>query len=512
MTDWTAGYVADIGYTFGYYTELNPLRVQLQFLNSGLALPGTGAACELGFGQGLSANVHAAASMSKWYGTDFNPAQAAFAQQVNDITGAGAELFDQGFDEFCNRQDLPDFDYIGLHGIWSWISDENRKTIVDFIRRKLKVGGVVYISYNTLPGWAPMVPMRHLLTEHAEVMAAPGRGIVSRIDAAIEFTEKLLAVNPAYARANAVVGPKIDAIKAQNRHYLAHEYFNRDWLPMHFADMAGWLSPAKLSYACPAFPLDHVDAMNLNADQQAFLKEIPDSMFRESVRDFVINQQFRRDYWVKGARKLSVLEQHEGLRQQRVILVSPRSDVTLKVSGALGEASLSEAIYVPILDVLADHKPRSIGQLEQIFKDKATLTLGQVTQAVLVLLGKGDIAIAQSDKVTSKVRGQTDKLNTFLMQKARGNSDVSYLASPVTGGGITLPRFEQLFLLAHNQGKKPEEWGNFVFQLLMAQGQRIVKDGKPMDAPEDNLAELNKQAAVFAEKRITAMRALGIAA
>jgi hypothetical protein len=226
-----------------------------------------------------------------------------------------------------------------------------------------------------------------------------------------------LAVNPAYARANAVVGPKIDAIKAQNRHYLAHEYFNRDWLPMHFADMAGWLSPAKLSYACPAFPLDHVDAMNLNADQQAFLKEIPDSMFRESVRDFVINQQFRRDYWVKGARKLSVLEQHEGLRQQRVILVSPRSDVTLKVSGALGEASLSEAIYVPILDVLADHKPRSIGQLEQIFKDKATLTLGQVTQAVLVLLGKGDIAIAQSDKVTSKVRGQTDKLNTFLMQR-----------------------------------------------------------------------------------------------
>jgi hypothetical protein len=29
MTDWTAGYVADIGYTYGYYTELNPLRVRL---------------------------------------------------------------------------------------------------------------------------------------------------------------------------------------------------------------------------------------------------------------------------------------------------------------------------------------------------------------------------------------------------------------------------------------------------------------------------------------------------
>lgn len=26
MSDWTSGYVADIGYTYGYYTELNPLR------------------------------------------------------------------------------------------------------------------------------------------------------------------------------------------------------------------------------------------------------------------------------------------------------------------------------------------------------------------------------------------------------------------------------------------------------------------------------------------------------
>lgn len=32
MSDWTAGYVADIGYTYGYYSELNPLRVQLAFL------------------------------------------------------------------------------------------------------------------------------------------------------------------------------------------------------------------------------------------------------------------------------------------------------------------------------------------------------------------------------------------------------------------------------------------------------------------------------------------------
>ena len=39
MTDWTAGYVADVGYTFGYYTELNPLCLRLAFLNAGMAFP-----------------------------------------------------------------------------------------------------------------------------------------------------------------------------------------------------------------------------------------------------------------------------------------------------------------------------------------------------------------------------------------------------------------------------------------------------------------------------------------
>lgn len=126
MSDWTAGYVADIGYTYGYYAELNPNRVKLAFINQGLVFPEVGTACELGFGQGLSANIHAAASVAQWHGTDFNPSQAGFAQELAVASGTGAKLYDEAFDEFCSRTDSPDFDYIGLHGIWSWISDENR--------------------------------------------------------------------------------------------------------------------------------------------------------------------------------------------------------------------------------------------------------------------------------------------------------------------------------------------------------------------------------------------------
>lgn len=511
MSDWTSGYVADVDYTYGYYGELNPLRVRLAFLNAGLVPPQIGTACELGFGQGVSTNIHAAASVVQWSGTDFNPSQAAFAQELAAASGAGARLFDEAFEHFCRRADLPDFDYIGVHGIWSWISDANRQVIVDFLRRKLKVGGVLYISYNTLPGWAAMVPMRHLLTEHAEVMGAPGNGIVSRIDAALAFSEKLLQANPIYARANPAVVERMKVLKGQNRHYLAHEYFNRDWLPMHFADMAGTLSAAKLSFACSAHYLDHVDPINLTNEQQALLKEVPDPVFRQTVRDFMVDQQFRRDYWVRGARKMSSFEQAEQLRAQRVVLVTPRAAVTLVAQGSLGKADMQENVYASVLDALADHLPRSIGEIAWVVADRK-VSLAQVLQAVMVLAGKGDLAAVQDQDVIGRATPTARKLNARLMNKAYGANDLSYLASPVTGGGITVGRFQQLFMLALAQGKqRPEEWAGLCWGLLVAQSQRLLKDGKPMESDEDNQAELLRQANEFAEKRLPILKILGVA-
>jgi hypothetical protein len=510
MSDWTSGYVADVVYTFGYYTELNPIRLRLAFLYAGLAFPEVGTACELGFGQGMSTNIHSAALASRWFGTDFNPSQAGFAQELASASGAGAQLFDQDFNEFCNRPDLPDFDYIGLHGLWSWISDENRTIIVDFIRRKLKVGGALYISYNTQPGWAAMVPMRDLLVDYCEVMGAPGQGIVARIEASLNFSENLLATNPAYFRANPNMSERIKKIREQNRNYLAHEYFNRDWNPMSFARMAGWLSPAKLSYACSAHYLDHIDAINMSSEQRALLKELPDSTFRETVRDFCVNQQFRRDYWVKGARRLSKMEQGEAIRAHRVTLVQSRADVSLKATGLLGEATMQEAVYVPILDTLADYQPKTLGEIAQAVTAKS-ISFSSVIQAAMILIGSGVVQAAQDEGMAQKTRKHTDKLNAFLMNKARGSGDISYLASPVTGGGIAVGRFQQLFLLAKGHGKKqPTEWAEFAWQVLNQQGQLIMKEGKALETAEENLAVLNAQANTFAEKQLPILKALGI--
>lgn len=511
MDTWTAGYIADIEYTYGYYQELNPLRIKLAFLNAGLIAPEVGTACELGFGQGLSTNLHAAATPTQWSGTDFNPAHAGFAQELAAISGVQAKLYDQAFAEFANRPDLPDFDFIGLHGIWSWINDDNRHIIVDFIRRKLKVGGVLYISYNTQPGWATFAPVRHLMTEHAASMGSTGSGILGKVDSALAFTEKLLATKPRFAQAHPSVAARLKSVQGQNRSYLAHEYFNRDWLPMHFGTVAQWLQPAKLSYACSANLLDQVEGINLTPEQIALLQEIPNPEFRETVRDFMVNQQFRRDYWVRGARKLSPPERAEALRSLEVMLTSSKADIPLKVNGALGELSLQEEVYAPILAVLGDITPKTLGQLEQQLKNKG-LSFEQMIQASVLLIGSGHLGVVQKSEHQDKAKQHAEALNSHILQKARLSSQIGYMASPVTGGGIAVGRFAQLFLLAISQGKRsPAEWAATAWQVLAAHGQRLSNGGVTLESAEDNLAELTKQAEVFARTRLPVLKALQIA-
>lgn len=516
MSDWTAGYVADIGYTYGYYNELNPLRAKWALLANGIApppglmAPGSNA-CELGFGQGISINVHAAASQMRWWGTDFNPSQAANAEELAGASGAPVHVSDQAFAEFCARPDLPEFDMIGLHGIWSWISDENRHIIVDFVRRKLKVGGALYVSYNVQPGWSASMPLRHLLTEHAHSMGSSGQGAVKRIDSAIDFAERLFALNPRYVQANPVLTDRLKRLKDQSRNYLAHEYFNRDWHPMFFSNMTQWLSEAKVSYAASAHLLDSIELINVTAEQRVMLAELNDVTFRETVRDFCTGQQFRRDLWVKGVRKLNPLEQAEAIRECRVVLVQPRPMVSLKAQGGLGEADLQERAYGPVLDFLADHVPRTFGQIEQAVASKE-VNYAQLREIITALIGTGALHLAQDDKTVAKLKPVTDKLNRYLMARARGTNEIGYLASPVTGGAIGITRFPQLFLLARASGRKtPTEWADAVWQILNAQGQRLIKEGKTMDSPDDNLAELRMQAQGFFDGQLPIFKALGIA-
>jgi SAM-dependent methyltransferase len=513
MSDgWSQGYVTGVGYTYGYHRETSPVFQRFCLLLRGLSCddPGEPAShCELGFGQGVSLNINAAANPGQYIGTDFNPAHAAHAIGMAHHVGGKLRLYDDSFEQLLARDDLPAFDSISLHGIWSWVSRENHQMITKLAARHLRPGGLFYVSYNCFPGWASAHPLRQLFALHNRYAAGPP-DIAQRIDAALKFSGAVLAADVRFARAAPGVHERLQRISGQSRDYLAHEYFNREWNCMYFTEVADALAVAKLDFATTAEPLDVVDTINLTSDGIAFLNGIAHPMLREQIRDYFVNQQFRRDLYQRGIRRLAPVELREQMLATRIVLERVVTAIPMTVNGGQGEARLQETIFRPLLDVMAaqDYAPKSFGELLQLLPG---LSLPQLTMASAVLVGAGHAAPCQSAMSVRLVREKCAALNQHLLERARTRDDVNHLASPVTGAGIAVGRFQQLFLLAHDRGcEQPADWAQFTWKLLAEHGHSLLKGGRPLATPEENLAELTAQANEFAMDRLPILRAVEI--
>jgi hypothetical protein len=340
-------------------------------------------------------------------------------------------------------------------------------------------------------------------------MGAPGQGVIGQTDAALDFIEQFLGLDPLYAKANPGGADRLKRIKEQDRHYLAHEYMNRDWHPMYFSDVEKWLGDAKVGFACSAHVLDLLHELNLTPQQSEFMKGVPNGSLRETLRDFCTNQQFRRDYWVRGVRQLSVHEQASAIRQERVILTVAEKDLPTKVRGILGEANLVDTVYRPLFDLLLDHRPHSVAEIETQLA-KSNIQFPQITSALTVLLGLGVLSSVVADADSDAAKTRTKALNTAIAGRSLSTGEIAHFASPVTGGGVTAPRFSQLFWLSREQGgKTADDWATFAYQTLSAQGQSIVKEGVTLQG-EDNLTELKAQAKAWEDNVLPIWTALGL--
>ena len=88
---WINRYVTELGYVHGYYRELCPQLLRFACLIAGIAPPTSTSLryLELGYGHGLSINIHAAANLGEFWGTDFNPSHAAQARALAAASGSG---------------------------------------------------------------------------------------------------------------------------------------------------------------------------------------------------------------------------------------------------------------------------------------------------------------------------------------------------------------------------------------------------------------------------------------
>lgn len=521
MRTHTEGYVTDLAYLAHFQRELTPDFIRFCLLMSGADLPERGGDepfryLELGYGQGLSLNIHAAAVPGEFWGTDFMAEHADNAQGM--ATAAGLDNVHALNMSFADLEahgaagNLPAFDLITLHGVWSWINAENREHIQNIIRRHLKPGGIVYVSYNALPGWASFMPARELMIRYADAMGA-GLDSGTQTRQAFAFAQSFAESGAAFFTELPQVKEKLESLQGESVQYLAHEYMNRNWQPFYFEDVAKEMTAAQCGFVTSMHSQVRLDAY-LPQEVLATLDAAPNTVMRETLYDFAVNRTFRADLYMKDQRLLSAAEREERLNNLCFALSNPLDFFynleRFSIPTQRGSILLREETIVPLLVTLAEKScaPKSLDFLKS-HRRLADMKEDQLLYLLSILTCAGYLHVARED-VSQESRDACARLNRVLCEQAKTGEGSPFLASPVTGTGIAATRMERLFLLARANGaKEPDEWAAFVCKVYADNGITITdRAGDPL-WPESVLPYVADIAADFARAQLPYLRAMG---
>ena len=506
---WSDGYNNENDYTLTYCTDISPLRIAYSLLINGSKPPEIAHACELGFGQGLSINFHATDTDVSWTGNDFIPSHVTFASEMKNVAGTEINISDNSFRDMLDCKFDHKFDYICLHGIWSWISDENRSYIKKFIEHNINDNGIVYISYNTKPGWAGMMPVRDLLTNYIRTNLPRGSSVAQKTSQAIKFAEKLKTTKPLYLAVNSSVGKRIEKLSEGDLSYIAHEYFNADWETFYFSEVDAALEGCKLRYAASTDFMCGLDDINITKEQQKLISGLHGMPLRQDLRDICLNQSFRKDVWQKGGRRLSPQERTSEIGKLFVVLRTPIREYDLKINGNLGEGVLQASVYEPILDTLKIAKVDTIGNLIASVSER--VEPAQAMEAIHILIAKGDLLLAHDPGKWDELSGYGRKINELIYTKILNGYPCGFLYSAVTGGGLQVNLLQQIFVGTYNLDPAVDSvrLAKQCLEILKKLGKNISDKGVALDSNDAELSTLTTKAEEFLENEVPYFKFLG---
>ncbi len=509
MNSKSEGYVLDIPYDDNFYKDLTPNHIEGILQLYGLSLPQRQEGepfryLELGYGQGMSLNLHAASHDGEFWGTDLNPTHCLSARKLSAQTGVKAHFLNDSFEELYQKSkngSLPQFDMICLHGVWSWISEENRNYILQIVSANLKVGGVAYVSYNCMPGWADFMPLRDLLTYHAKAQNTK-KGSISKVQEAYKFVSQLEKNGAAYFTRNPSAAMKLKNIGDKSISYVVHEYFNEDWYIPYSKDVATDFEKAKCTFISSSRILPQL-RISISPELHGILQEIHDVKLRETVRDFALNTQFRADIYVKGAHA-----QHpDEVEKTQFALCIHKEHVAYTINVPSGQLNLKKELYEPLVHFLAqdNYKPKTIASIKKALPHMEAEAL---REAICLFIGCNYIQLAKTPKEEQRLSSK--KFNGQMCVRAIKGASSLALASPVLGGGLLVSPIEMLILTGMHQGHDtPQSLVEFVYEITKKQGRELKKENTVLSEAESK-AEFLEIIQLFTAKRLPLLQGLGI--
>lgn len=510
MARWADGYMTDLVYTDNVYREMTPAWLALAALLLGQRPPDLSRPfryADLGCGLGMNAIVVAATCPhAEVWGFDLNPAHVEEARRWAAEAGLSNITFEEtSFADLAGRApaSLPAFDFMVSHGVMSWVSPANQRHLIDVIGQRLQPGGLAYVSYNVLTGWASMVPIRALMRMLAA--ARPERSDLA-MPGLLDMLDRLAKAGARYFPANPGVAERLTALRGQDGRYLAHEYLNADWHPLMCADVIDALAEARCSYLGSATLAEDFDVTSVPPDMIPLLAETHDLPLRETLRDLGAARGFRRDLYRRGLVQLAQPEQISLLEALWFTAAAALPDGEVTFTTPIGTLSGRPEIYQPLLAVLRAG-PADLTALRQA---EPARPMGELVQALALLTHGGFIHPMLPHPEAGRAGAQA--LNQRIAHANDMGLAMPQLVAPAIGSVLAADVLETIVVGRLLAGAAPDaaSLAADAVALLHRSGRTLQRDGHPIEEPEALRQHATELVRALLGPRAALLRSLGV--
>lgn len=244
---------------------------------------------ELGCGTGI--NLLAMAQLfpdAKFIGVDLSKSQIEIAENAKKASALeNAQFLCADINELSN--DLGSFDYIIAHGVYSWIPDSTKEALLRVSKQHLAPNGIVYVSYNCLPGWKMRGALRDMMLMHTGGLAEEADK-VGQAKALLKFLSSASNQESPYGK---FLSQELELLLKCDDAYIAHEFLEADNDAFYFSEFHRQAGAAGLFYLGDAEPASMMMA-DIPKEAQATFAQLKDNLAAtEQYLDFLRNRTFR---------------------------------------------------------------------------------------------------------------------------------------------------------------------------------------------------------------------------
>lgn len=291
-------------------------------------------------------------------GIEIAPTQVSVGKTYIDQLGiTNLDLLEGDVNE--SHEHLGTYDYIIAHGFYSWVDEETKDNFLRLCKEHLAENGILYMSYNTYPGWHKMDSVRALLefankdvdTLNHREKVRHGKTVASKLGALMLEYDTVKNQQTSFLQSLRQTLQKQDC-------YVGHDHLEPVNTPVYFHQCMDHMAEHGFTYLCDcdlnlSFPTVYDETLRTKLQELA----PHDPLAREQYIDFMLNTAFRKSLFT-----------HKEATPKRITETS--------VTDAGFQHSLEQFLFT--LRIPSEH-------LEPIFEDLAKRMDSSATKALVDL-------------------------------------------------------------------------------------------------------------------------------